>query len=95
MKLVTIVIEELARSTVERALQKIGVHGYTVFPVEGSGAKGQRIGDTPESGNLQFQIIAPEDRATELMEHARKELFPHFAVIVYETDVRVLRPEKF
>ena len=73
----------------------IPLWSYTLFAVEGTGAKGARVADIEEFTNIQIEVIVPEPVAQRLMERIQRELLPHFAMIVFETDVRVLRQEKF
>ena len=68
MKLVTIVCEALAREPLTVLLHEVGVNGYTLFTVEGSGR---------------------------LLGRLEKDFFPRYAMVAYESDVRVLRPHKF
>jgi nitrogen regulatory protein PII len=95
MRLITIIIEALARTAVERLLAEVGAHGFTVFPVEGSGAHGRRTGDMAEFGNLQFEVVAAPAVADGLLERLGREFSPRYAMVVYETEVAVLRREKF
>ncbi|MBL0059408.1 MAG: hypothetical protein IPP35_09920 [Elusimicrobia bacterium] len=59
MKLVTIICEALGRDAVTRLIRDIGAHGYTLFEVEGAGAKGEQTADIAEFGNIQLQVIVP------------------------------------
>ncbi len=95
MKLVTIVCEALARDRVTRLLTEEGARGYTLFSVEGLGAKGSRVADIQEFANIQIEVIVPEPVAQRVLESLSRDLLPHFAMIVYESDVRVLRQQKF
>jgi nitrogen regulatory protein PII len=95
MKLVTVVCEALAREHLIRLLREEGAQGYTLFPVEGTGAKGARVAGLQEFSNIQVEVIVPPAVAESLLARLQREMLPHFAIIVYETDVRVLRPEKF
>ncbi len=95
MKLVTVVCEALARTPLKQLLAETGAHGYTMFPVEGSGARGVRVADIEEFGNVQTQVIVPPAVAARLLERLQTEFFPRFAMVAYESDVRVLRREKF
>lgn len=95
MKLVTIVGEALARERLTRLLSEEGARGYTLFAVEGTGANGSRVADIAEFTNIQIEVIVPEHVARRLLERIQCELLPHFAMIVFESDVRVLRQEKF
>jgi hypothetical protein len=54
-----------------------------------------RTGDIPEFSNIQVEVILPPSGAADLLQRLSKELFPKFAMIAYETEIRVLRPAKF
>lgn len=95
MKLVTIICEALAREPLTRLLKQVGAHGFTLFEVEGTGAKGSRVADIEEFANIQVEVVVPPAVAERLLERLEKEFFPRYAMIAYESDVRVLRPEKF
>lgn len=95
MKLVTVICEALAREPLVRLLTECGAHGYTVFSVEGAGAKGGRPGDIAEFGNIQMEAIVPPTVAETVLARLEAEFFPRYAIIVHESDVRVLRPGKF
>ena len=95
MKLVTIVCESYAKEAVRKLLREVGAHGCTHFAVEGDGSKGERPADIREFANIQIEVILPPERADALLERLHKELFSRYAMIAYETDVRVLRADKF
>ena len=95
MKLVTIVCESYAKEAVKKLLREVGAHGCTHFEVEGDGSKGERPADIREFANIQIEVILPPERAGALLERLQKELFSRYAMIAYETDVRVLRADKF
>lgn len=95
MKLVTIIIEALAREPLSRLLQEENARGFTLFEVEGLGAKGSRVADIAEFANVQVEVVVPPDVADRILERVHREFFPRFACIAFESDVRVLRPEKF
>ena len=95
MKRVTVVCEAYARTPVTELVTSVGAHGWTVFAVEGSGHQGSRPGDIPEFENVQFEVIVPPAVAETLMTRLQAELFPNFAMVAYESDIRVLRRDKF
>jgi len=95
MKLVTIVCEAYARKPVTELLSKVGAHGWTLFSVEGEGSHGKRFADIQESANIQIEVIVQSDVAEQLMEKLSRDLFASYAMIAFESDVRVLRPGKF
>lgn len=95
MKLVTIVCEAFAKEALKRVLQEVGAQGYTAFEVEGHGSHGERPADIRAFGNIQFEVIVQPETAVELLDRLERELFTRYAMIAYESDVRVLRPAKF
>ena len=95
MKLVTIICEALAREKVRALLQDVGARGHTVFQVEGLGAGGDRTAEMLELANLQFEVIVPAEVAERLMDRLERDYFPKYAMVVYESEVRVRRLAKF
>ena len=95
MKLVTIVCEAYARETVTHLLREVGAHGWTLFEVEGEGARGKRHADIREFANIQIEVIVPPTVSETLLERLEKEFFQRFAMIAFESDVKVLRQQKF
>lgn len=95
MKLVTIVCEAYAQGPVTKLLHDIGAHGWTSFPVEGEGSRGQRPADIREFANIQIEVVVPPETAEKLLIRLEKEFFARYGMIAFESDVRVLRREKF
>jgi nitrogen regulatory protein P-II 2 len=95
MKRVTVVCEALSREPVTRLLREAGAQGYTLFPVEGLGDHGARTSELAEFGNIQIEAIVPAEVCERLLAALERDYFPHYAMIAYETDVRVRRPAKF
>jgi nitrogen regulatory protein P-II 2 len=95
MKLVTIITEALARAPVEELLHQVGAHGFTLFGVEGQGVTGERSADITEYANIQIQVVVPPAVCEQLLERLMVDFFPRYAIIAFESDVRVCRPEKF
>jgi nitrogen regulatory protein PII len=95
MKLVTIICEALVREPLTQLLDEVGARGYTLFSVEGRGARGLRTGDIQEFGNIQVEVVVTPKVAEVLLERLQEEFFQQVAMIAYESEVRVLRPGKF
>ena len=95
MKLVTIVCEAYAQEPVTKLLGEVGAHGWTVFAVEGDGSRGKRPADIREFANIQIEVIVPPEVAQQLLARLGQDFFPRYAMIAFESDVRVLRREKF
>jgi nitrogen regulatory protein PII len=95
MKLVTIVCESHAREPVITLLRETGVRGWTLFPVEGSGSRGERVADIPEYANIQIEVIVRPELADTLLEKLSREFFPRYGMIAFTAEVQVLREGKF
>ena len=95
MKLVTIVCEAYAKEAVTALLREVGAQGYTLFPVEGDGSRGKRPADIPEFSNIQVEVILKPEVAGRLLQTLGRELFPRYGMVAFESEVRVLRPQKF
>ena len=95
MKLVTIVCEAYAKEAVTRLLREVGAHGYTLFPVEGDGSRGERPADIPEFANIQIEVILRPETADHLLQKLGQDFFPRYGMVAFESDVRVLRKDKF
>ena len=95
VKLITIICEALASAPLHRLLEEVGARGSTQFAVEGDGHQGRRTGEMREFANIQVEVIVPPAVADELLARLEREFFPRFAIVAYESDVRVLRSNKF
>lgn len=95
MKLVTIVCEAYAQDAVTKLLHDVGAHGWTLFAVEGDGSQGKRPADIREFANIQIEAVVQPEVSGKLLERLAKDFFPRYAMIAFESDVRVLRREKF
>lgn len=95
MKLVTIICEAVLEDRLVQILRECGTHGHTAFSVRGSGNQGERSADLAESGNVQIEVIAKPAVAAALLSRLHAEFFQDYAMIAYESDVQVMRPEKF
>ena len=95
MKLVTIICEAVLEERIVEVLHECGAHGHTAFDVRGSGRQGQRSADLVESGNVQIEVIAKPSVAETMLARLHAEYFQDYAMVAYESDVRVMRPEKF
>jgi nitrogen regulatory protein PII len=95
MKLVTIIGEALAREAITNLLHEVGAHGYTLSQVEGVGAKGARTAEMLELANIKVEVVVPHDVSQQLLDRLQTEFFPHYGMVAYEGDVRVIRSEKF
>ncbi|NJK78192.1 MAG: DUF190 domain-containing protein [Nanoarchaeota archaeon] len=95
VKLLTVTCEILAQDKILEILEKHGIAGYTLYEVEGNGSKGIRGQGLKNEKNIKIEIISTETKLKDIIEEITRLLFSDFAVIVYLSDIQVLRPEKF
>jgi nitrogen regulatory protein PII len=94
-KLLTIVTEAVLEPDICEALQELGAAGYTITNARGSGSRGVRDAGWSSSGNIRVEVICGADVAQGIAEHLREHYYDDYAMIIFESDVRVFRPDKF
>ena len=94
-KLVTIVTEAVLEPELIEELEELGASGYTVTEARGSGSRGVRDAGWVSSGNIRVEVVCGDELAGKIAERLRSKYYDHYAMILFETDIRVLRPGKF
>ncbi|MGE3962034.1 MAG: transcriptional regulator [Dehalococcoidia bacterium] len=94
LSLVTIVAEAILEPRLVRELKALGVTGFTVSAAHGEGSRGSRAGDI-EGGNVKIETIVQPELAAVLLNHVEANYFEHYAVIVWVSEVGVLRGDKY
>jgi len=94
LKKVTIVAERLPREQILGLIRKHGASGWSIAAVEGEGSRGNRTSDF-EGRNSQIDTIVSAETADAIMADIAENYFADWAVIVYTSDVEVLRGEKY
>ena len=95
VKLLTVTCEILAQKNVIDILAKHEITGYTSYEVEGNGARGLRGQGLKNEKNVKVEVIMQEDKLQSVVEEIARTLFTNFAIVLYVSDVGVLRTEKF
>ena len=95
VKLLTITCEILAQRNVIDILKNHKITGYTSYEVEGNGEKGLRGQGIQAEKNIKMEIIIREEKLSDVIEDISRTLFPDFTIILYVSDVGVVRTEKF
>jgi nitrogen regulatory protein PII len=94
-RLITIVTEAILELELCETLEKLGSTGYTVTNARGSGHRGIRDAGWSSSSNVRVEVVCNDDVAQRIATHLRDNYYNDYAMILFESDVRVLRPEKF
>lgn len=94
LKKVTINAERLLRDQIIDLLKKHGATGWSITAVEGEGSRGNRTSDF-EGRNSQIETIVSPKTADAIMSDIAKTYFEDWAIIVYSSDVEVMRGDKY
>lgn len=94
-KLLTIITEALLESSITAALDELGASGYTVVNARGRGSRGMRDAGWESSGNIRVEVVCDAELAERIAEKFRDRFYDHYAMILYISDIAVLRPDKF
>ena len=94
-KLVTIITEAVLEQDLLEGLQELGVSGYTVTESRGSGSRGVRNAGWSTNSNVRIEVVCSGDLADTISAYVRDKYYEDYAMILFESDVRVLRHGKF
>ena len=94
-RLLTIVTEAALETDLTAAIRKLGATGYTITNARGRGSRGVRDADWKTSSNIRIEVICEAATADAIAEFLRDNYYRDYAMVLYLTDVAVLRPEKF
>lgn len=95
VKLVTIITEAALESQLVRDVEKHGAHGYTLTNARGKGSRGSRSASWEANANIRLEVICEETVARNIVRHVNEKYFEHYAMVIFTSDIEVLRPEKY
>ncbi len=94
-KLITIVSESALEARLTKDIEALGAHGYTIVDARGKGHRGVRNADWQQAGNIRIEVVCDDATASAIAAHLKQHYYENYAMILYTSDVNVLRPEKF
>ena len=94
-KLLTIITEAAVETVLLKDIQRLGAHGYTVTDARGNGTRGVRSSAWDSNSNIRIEIVCNEVTAEAIATYVQTHYYANYAMILFVTDVTVLRPEKF
>ena len=94
-KLVTIVTEAALETELRETVEELGASGFTITEARGSGSRGVRDAGWSSSSNIRVEIVCSEDVAERIADRMRQRYYDDYAMILFESDIRVLRRSKF
>lgn len=94
-KLLTIVTESVLEARLIRDIQRLGAHGYTVSDARGGGSHGVQGGEWAFDRNIRLDVVCDEAVAEAIAQRCEQHYLPDYGLILYVSDVGVLRANKF
>lgn len=94
LKCVTIVAEAVLADRLTDELKTLGARGFTLTETRGEGSRHLRSGEIPGQ-NVRIETIVSDPVADAIVDFVAKNYFDFYAVIVYVTEVQVVRGEKY
>ena len=73
----------------------LGASGYTVTNARGRGSRGVRDAGWSSSGNIRIEVVCDTGIAEKIAARLRDKYYSDYAMILFLSDVSVLRPKKF
>lgn len=93
--LLAIVAEAALEQFLVRDAQARGAQGWTVIDVRGASPDGAREGAWESDRTIELKLICEAAVADAIAEHVMATYAKHYAVALYFSDVKVLRPERY
>ncbi len=94
-KLLTIISEAALEETLIREIEALGAHGYTITEARGKGGRGKRDAAWAPHANIRLEVLCSEPTALAICEGVRERYYANYSVIIFVSDVAIMRPEKF
>jgi len=94
-KLLTVITEAALESVLAKDLERLGIQGYTMTDARGKGRRGTRNAAWGESSNIRIEVVCDAATAEAIASHLQTTYYKNYAMILFMSDVSVLRPEKF
>ncbi|HGM8104095.1 TPA: transcriptional regulator [Pseudomonas aeruginosa] len=94
-KLLTIITEAALESVLIKDLERLGIRGYTITDARGKGSRGVRSSAWDASSNIRIEVVCDAATAEAIAAHLQARYYENYAMILFVSDVAVLRPEKF
>lgn len=95
MKLITIITESVLEHIILDEIERLGARGYTITNARGKGHQGVRGAGWASDSNIRIEVISEPQVIDAIVEYLNKTYYKNYAMMLYLSDVQVLRSEKF
>lgn len=93
-ELVTILCEPTLEEKVLDVLRRAGASGFSTMRSEGDSTRAWSL-EVMEGANVRIETVVSEETAAKIVQEISKRFFAHRSLVVWQTTVRVQRPERF
>lgn len=94
-RLLTVFTEAALESHLIKDIEELGAPGYTITNARGKGSRGLRSASWEANSNIRLEIICSSELADIISEHLKNTYYENYAMVLFHSDIEVLRPEKF
>lgn len=93
-KIITIICEPVLSTSLISMIRTLGATGFTLTDVRGEGSGENRSGEVP-SEKVKIEVIAEAELANKIMNEIAKNYFENYSLIVYASNIEIIRQAKF
>ena len=93
--LLTVICEAALEHTLQDELDALGASGYTITDARGKGTHGRREASWAPHANIRLETLCDRDTALAICQRLRERYYDNYSMVLYLSDVEVLRPAKF
>lgn len=94
-KLLTVVTEAVLENTLVKDIDRMNAHGYTITDARGKGHRGVRSAGWEANSNIRIEVVCDNETASRMAAYFQEHYYADYAMILFLSDIEVLRPEKF
>jgi len=95
LQLLTVITEAAIEARLVSDMESMGAKGYTVVDVRGKGHQGMRAGGWDASANIRVEVICSPAIAESISLYLKETYYDDYGMVVFTSEVGVMRPEKF
>ena len=93
-KIVTVISEPVLSISLIATIRSLGATGFTISDVRGEGSGEKSSGEVPNE-KVKIEVVADSELAKKIMDEIAKKYFENYSLIVYASEIQVIRQEKF
>lgn len=93
--LLTIITESALETQLLKHINSLDISGYTITNARGKGSRGPRGASWEANSNIRIEVICSSllaEKATSLLQEL---YYDNYAMVIFSSDIQVLRPDKF